>query len=155
MDKGGARFNSHAQHGAEPHELLHDASPEAAGRPSHTSIQVSGTAEVSGKNETSDKPVVAPTRDNEATALVVRLQFHAAPESGGRQPQLTKLTTALCVLILHPSRSSETPSLAARPVMCEAGREEPFDELSAWIFSPTLTQHSYLMSTQCGFFIRR
>ena len=37
--------------------------------------------------------------------------------------------------------------------MCEAGRDEPFDELSAWIFSPTLTQHSHLMSTQRGFFV--
>ena len=35
--------------------------------------------------------------------------------------------------------------------MCEAGREEPFDELSAWIFSPTLTRHSHLMGSQLGF----
>ena len=33
------------------------------------------------------------------------------------------------------------------PVACEAGREEPFDELSAWIFSPTLTRHSHLIPT--------
>ena len=29
----------------------------------------------------------------------------------------------------------------ARPVMCEAGPEEPFDEHTAWIFCPTLTRH--------------
>ena len=45
--------------------------------------------------------------------------------------------------------------VVARPVMCEAGWEEPFDELSAWIFSPTLTRHSHLMRAQRGFFVRR
>ena len=35
--------------------------------------------------------------------------------------------------------------------MCEAGREELFDELSAWIFSPTLTRHSHLICTQRRF----
>ena len=37
--------------------------------------------------------------------------------------------------------------------MCEAGREETFDELSAWISGPTLTRHSHLMSTHRGFFM--
>ena len=35
--------------------------------------------------------------------------------------------------------------------MCEVGREEPFDELSAWIFSPTLTRHRDELSSQRGF----
>ena len=52
----------------------------------------------------------------------------------------TYSTMSPCSLL--SSRSCETPSLAARPVMCEAGREEPFDELSAWTFSPTLTWHT-------------
>ena len=43
--------------------------------------------------------------------------------------------------------------VVARPEMCEAGREEPFDELSAWIPGPTLTRHSHLMSTHRGFFM--
>ena len=34
--------------------------------------------------------------------------------------------------------------------LCAAGREEPFDELSAWIFSPTLSRHSNLMRAQRG-----
>ena len=31
-------------------------------------------------------------------------------------------------------------------------REEPFDELSAWMTSPTLTRHSHLMRAQRGNF---
>ena len=38
-------------------------------------------------------------------------------------------------------------------MMCDAGREESFDELPAWIFCPTLTRHSHLMSTHRGFFV--
>ena len=56
--------------------------------------------------------------------------------------------TTLSPCSLLPSRSSGTP-------MCGAGREEPFDELSAWIFSPTLTRHSHLMSAQRGNPVRR
>ena len=41
--------------------------------------------------------------------------------------------------------------VVAHRVLCEAGGEEPFDELSARIFSPTLTWHSHLMSAQLGF----
>ena len=42
----------------------------------------------------------------------------------------------------------------AHPVLCEAGREEPLDELSAVdFFCPTLTRHNYLMRAQRGFFL--
>ena len=41
---------------------------------------------------------------------------------------------------------------ASTPANCpKLTRQEPFDELSAWIFSPTLTRHSHLISTQRGF----
>ena len=45
-------------------------------------------------------------------ALVVRLQFHAAPESGGRQPQhpsRIEPLLSLCALILHPNSRPRTP----------------------------------------------
>ena len=49
-------------------------------------------------------------------ALVVRLQFYAAPESGGRQPQ-------------HPSRSKQPFSLCRDPSRCTGtGRDETFSE---------------------------
>ena len=48
--------------------------------------------------------------------LVVRLQFHAAPESGGRQPQ-------------HPSRGKQPLSLCPDPSQCTgSGHEETFSE---------------------------
>ena len=43
--------------------------------------------------------------------------------------------------------------VVARPEMCGAGLEEPFDDLPAWIFGPALTQHRHLMSTHRGFFM--
>ena len=47
---------------------------------------------------------------------MVRLQFHAAPESGGRQPQ-------------HPSRSKQPLSLCPDPSQCTGtGHEETFSE---------------------------
>ena len=47
---------------------------------------------------------------------MVRLQFHAAPESGGRQPQ-------------HPSRGKQPLSLCPDPSRCTgSGHEETFSE---------------------------
>ena len=90
-------------------------------------------------------------------ALVVRLQFQAALESGGRQPQLPSRRYPLFSLCPDPSRRTGPGKrhevlVVAGPVLCEAGREEQSDELTAWIFCPTLTRHSHLMSTQRGNF---
>ena len=90
-------------------------------------------------------------------ALVVRLQFQAAPESGGRQPQHPSRRYPLFSLCPDPSRRTgpgkrHEALVVAGPVLCVAGREEQSDELTAWIFCPTLTRHSHLMSTQRGNF---
>ena len=74
--------------------------------------------------------------------------FCTAPVPGGLPAVGSVRTLAtLSPRSLRPSGSSEPPSrtlsttVFARPEMCEAGREEPFDELPPWIFSPTLTRH--------------
>ena len=76
-------------------------------------------------------------------ALVVRLQFQAAQESGGRQPQHPSRRYPLLSLCPDPSRRTGPGKrhevlVVAGPVLCEAGREEQSDEL-----------------TPRGFFVRR
>ena len=68
------------------------------------------------------------------------------PAVGPVRPYTTLSPCSLISLQVLKQHLAHRPLLAVpRPEMCGAGREEPFDELSAWIFSPTLTPHSHLM----------
>ena len=76
-----------------------------------------------------------------ATRRRARFQyFSTAPVLGGVASGQNR-QNILRTRSFLPSSGSSEPSPRTPTTKCEAGRE-PFDELRAWIFSPTLTRHT-------------